>query len=87
MELRSPAGVSYIAGENELELLEAHRKIVSNESRLRLMETLLNMGLCTRDIYSFVCSQADLCESIVEPDRNTINSAMKIKIRDLKQTL
>ena len=87
MEHSSPTGERPIDGDTELELSEAYRKIISNESRLGLMEKLLNVGLCTRDVYSFACNQADLCETISDPDESTIRSAMKTKIRDLTQTL
>ena len=52
-----------------------------------LMKKLLKSGLCTRDVYSFVCSQADLCETLYKPDESTVKSAMRMKIRDLIQTL
>ena len=81
MERSSPFGVRHIDGDTELELTEAYRKIISNESRLGLMEKLLDSGLCTRDIYSFACNQADTCETIIDPDESTIKCAMKMKIR------
>ena len=87
MEVKSPVGARHIDGEIESELKEAHKKIIMNESRLDLMRDLLSSGLCTRDIYSFACSQADLCTTVLDPDRSTITSAMRTKIRDLKQTL
>ena len=87
MERSSPFGVRHIDGDTELELTEAYRKIISNESRLGLMEKLLDSGLCTRDIYSFACNQADTCETISDPDESTSKCAMKMKIRDLTQTL
>ena len=79
----------HIAGDIdvEAELKEAHRKIMLNSTRLKLLEDLLNMGLCTRDVYSFACTQADLCTTLEDLDWTTIRSAMKLKIRDLKQTL
>ena len=87
MVLSGPTGDRHIDGEVVLDLKEAHRNIIKNESKLKLMETLLDYGLCTRDIYSFACKQVDLCETLHKPDRRTITSAMKMKIRDLKQTI
>ena len=51
------------------------------------MTSLLNSGLCTKDIYSFVCGQADLCVTLDIPDWTTTRSAMSNKIRDLTRTL
>ena len=88
MDFNSPVGERPIAeDEIESELIEAHRTILLNESRLTLMKDLLGRGLCTRDIYSFACSQADLCVTFVDPDQSTVKSAMKMKIRDLIQTI
>ena len=87
MERSIPVGTRHIYEETELELTEVHRKIFKNETRLGLMRDLTEHGLCTRDIYSFACSQADLCATILDPDKSTINSAMKTKIRDLKDLL
>ena len=82
-------GMGHIEGEvsTEAELIKAHRKIILNNIRLKLLEDLLGMGLCTRDIYSFACTQADLCTAINDPDLTTIWSDMRSKIRDLKQSL
>ena len=88
MEHGIPVGVRHIGeDELELELLEAHRKISLNELRLGLMSDLLENGLCTRDIYSFACTQADLCSTITNPDKSTINSAMRTKMRDIRHVL
>ena len=87
MERSTPVGTRHIEGEIISELTEAHRTIILNESRLKLMEDLLEKGLCTREIYSFACSQADICVTTSDLDRPTINSAMKTKIRDIRQTL
>ena len=89
MDSNSPVGERPIGGDTELELelTEAYRRIIFNESRLGLMEKLLNHGLCTRDVYAFACKQADLCETLHVPDESTIKSAMRTKIRDLTQTL
>ena len=88
MDLESPVGKWHIdEEETELELKEAHRNIIMNESRLGLMRNLLEHGLCTRDIYSFICSQADLCVTNSDPDRVTMKNAMKKKIQDLVQTI
>ena len=84
MDIVSPVGVRHIAREIESELKEAHMKIIKNESRLNLMRDLLTAGLCTRDIYSFACAQADICTTISEPDKTTVLSAMRTKIQDLK---
>ena len=56
MEPCSPIGERHIDGETELELTRAYRRIISNESRLALMEKLVGSGLCTRDVYSFACN-------------------------------
>jgi len=72
MEINNPVGTRHIIGEAESELKEAHLKIIRNESRLDLMRNLLSSGLCTRDIYSFACSQADLCTTVAIPDKTTI---------------
>ena len=77
-------------GENTYELEEligTHRKIMRNKSRMQLIRSLLSKGLCTRDIYSFVCIQTDLCEVNTTLDRDTITSAMQAKIRDIKEAL
>ena len=87
MVTESPVGERYIEREVETELREVHRKIIANESRIKLMRDLLEAGLCTRDIYSFACGQADICTTIFEPDNSTIVSAMRTKVRDLKQAL
>ena len=71
----------------EAELKEAHRKIILNNIKIKLLKDLLGMGLCTRDVYSFACTQADLRTATNDPDWSTIKSAMKSKIRDLKQSL
>ena len=83
-----PVGVRQIdEDETVSELVEAHRRIMMNESRLELMRSLLQRGLCTRDIYAFACSQADLCVTTSDPDRSTVKCAMKRKIRDIIQTI
>ena len=87
MEHSIPVGIRHIEGEIISELTEAHRKIILSESRLKLMEDLLKRRLCTRDIYSFACSQADICVTTSDLDWSTIKSAMLTKIRDLRQTL
>ena len=87
MEQSIPVGVRHIQEETELELTEAHKRISVNEIRLGLMKDLMKHGLCTKDIYSFACTQADLCAVISDPDKSTIGSAMRTKIRDLKQLL
>ena len=69
--------------ETTLELKEAHRNIILNESRLELLKNLLKQGLCTRDIYSFACKQADLCITDSEPDKITIKNAMKKKMTSM----
>ena len=51
------------------------------------MQSLLQAGLSTRDIYSFACNQADLCTTLEVPDWTTVKSAMKNKIRDIDLTM
>ena len=84
-------GSRHVEGESTAELVtelkEAHRKINLDDIRINLMKELLGNGLCTRDIYSFACAQADLCVNIGDPDWTTIKSAMRTKIRDLKLNL
>ena len=87
MDHSSPNGERQIEGELELELREVHKKIICSETRLDLMKRLLELGLCTRDIYSFACSQADLCDTVCGLNETTIRSAMRGKIRDIIQTL
>ena len=54
MDVISPVGDWHIdKEETELELKVAHRSIIKNESRLELMRSLLEQGLCTRYIYAF----------------------------------
>ena len=87
MEPCIPVDERQIEREIILELTEAHRNITLDESRLKLMKDLNNRGLCTRDIYSFACNQADLCVTTSELNRSLISSAMKTKIRDIEQAL
>ena len=87
MEVKNPDGGGHIERDIEPELKEAQRQIIMNESRLDLMRDLLASGLCTRDIYSFACAQADICTTTSDIDGTTVVSAMRSKIRDLKQTL
>ena len=89
MEQENPTGVRHINEVEviESELIEAHRRSIQNESRLHLMKNLLEKGLCTRDIYSFACTQADLCVTTADLDISTVKCAMKMKIRDLVQTI
>ena len=82
-----PVGGRHICGEALSELREAHKTTIMNKNRLDLLKDLLSVGLCTRDIYSFACSQADQCSTLSDPDRSTIMYAMRTKIRDLKQVL
>ena len=79
----------HIDGENSTmsELSETHRNIMLYSARLKLLGDLLEMGLCTRDVYSFACKQIDLCATLMNPDWSTVRSAMKLKIRDLNQLL
>ena len=74
-------------GELEDELVETHRKVMWNETRLDLLNSLLRQGHCTRDVYSFICKQADQCENISLPDLRTMHSAMKLKIHDIKTSI
>ena len=74
-------------GELEDELVETHRKVMWNETRLDLLNSLLRQGHCTRDVYSFICKQADQCENISLPDQRTMYSAMKLKIHDIKMSV
>ena len=87
MATSDPVGENIEKGELEHELYETHKRIIFNKKRLDLVQTLLKMGLCTGDIYAFVCSQTDLCVSNSTPDRGTVTKAMRAKIRDITQTL
>ena len=87
MEQDSPVGLRHIYSGHLLELKEVHRRVILNDMRKSLMKSLLQSGLCTKDIYSFVCTQADLCETLDSPDWTTVRSAMHNKIRDIQQTL
>ena len=46
----------------ESELLEAHRKVMAGNMRIKLMKSLLKRGLCLRDVYSFVSNQTNIHE-------------------------
>ena len=90
VESQTLMGSRHVEGESTAELVtelkEAHRKI-SLDDIINLLKELLGNGLCMRDIYSFACTQADLCENVGDLDWTTIKSAMRTKIRDLKQNL
>ena len=52
VDLEVQGGSRHIEGEETVitELMEAHRTINLDSTRLRLLEELLENGLCTRDI-------------------------------------
>ena len=87
MENYIPVGIGHIDKGLEEQLKEVYRRVMLNDTRRSLMTSLLNSGLCTRDIYSFVCAQVDLCTTLEVPDWTTVKCAMRNKIRDLTHTL
>ena len=87
MDQSAPVSEGLIEGEIRRELVEAHRKIIKDEARLKLVLKLLESKLCTRDIYSFACSQADRCETVSDLNWTMVKNALHTKIRDISQTL
>ena len=54
-----PVGERHIEGGTRRELVKAHRRVMMNETKIQLIKKLLRMGLCTNDVYFFICNQAE----------------------------
>ena len=68
-------------------LKEISFRIVKAESRLWLFKRMLKLNIATRDVYSFVKTQADLRREFREVDVATLRVAMKAKIKDTELNL
>ena len=70
------------AGETRDLLLENLKKITAERERLVLLQAINRRGKCTRDIMSFLVSQAKLRSVNKSLDRGTCGAAMRSKITD-----
>ena len=66
---------------------EMHEKVMIDECRIWLLNSLQSKHLCTRDIYSFILNQAKLKRQDDVLDQSTSRSAMRSKILDLRRSL
>ena len=78
---------AYYSGDISDRLNEDFDKVLKEHERLQLLKTLRRKGLCTRDVLSFVVNQANSRRVLKELDHSTSRSAMRIKIRDSKESL
>ena len=83
----SPNGCRYIEDGTEHRLVKAHRKVMMSEAKMKLIKRLLAKNLCTNDIYSFICGQADVHQGSRTLDKKTMICAMRSKLRDLSYVL
>ena len=65
-------------------LNETYMEIMKNESRIWLIRSIADNGLSTRDIYSFAYKQARLRSYYKILDNQTVKSAMRAKLKDLR---
>ena len=82
---RVPSGNLNLS-ELKTKLQETYVKIVEDETRKSLLETLVSENLGTRDVLSFIKTQASLRHVDKRMDVITLRSAMKTKIKDLRQS-
>ena len=71
----------------DLNLLNTHMNMMKYQLRLKLLRSLLNKKLATRDVYYFARGQAEQKMWNKNPDHATIVAAMKAKILDVKTAL
>ena len=69
------------------EVQEMHEKVMIDECRIWLLNSLQSKHLCTRDIYSFISNQAKQKRQDDVLDESTSRSAMRSKTLDLKRSL
>ena len=69
------------------ELRKTLHSIMMEESKSWLIRSLLRNKIATWDIYKFAENQADLRTSIKSLDWPTMNTALRAKLKDIKQTL
>ena len=75
------------SGEKSDDILERFNKVLEEQERLHLLQSLHRGGTCTRDILAFITNQADLRTVNKEIDKTTTKHAMEAKIRDCKKSL
>ena len=68
-------------------LEEIHRKVMKYETRIWLIRSLTSRGLTTRDVYSFVSKQAKIRSHYRVLDKQTVRSATRAKLKDLRLAL
>ena len=69
------------------ELKKTLHKMMMENTRLWLVRKLLKKKLATWDIYNFAIKQADLRTTIKSVDWQTVNSALRAKLKDIRHTL
>ena len=68
-------------------LNKTHSTLMKNESRIWLLRSLADRGLCTRDVYYFAYNQAKIRSFYKVLDKQTIRSATQAELRDLRLSL
>ena len=68
-------------------LEEIHRKVMKYETRIWLIRSLTSRDISTRDIYSFVSKQAKIRSHYRVLDKQTVKSATRAKLKDLRLAL
>ena len=71
----------------KIELKKALQNIMIEETKAWLIKTLLKTRLATWDIYHFAEKQAGLRTTLKNLDWQTMSSALRAKLRDIKTTL
>ena len=72
---------------SEQSLLETHMNTMKYQLRIKLLRSLLNQKLVTRDIFFFARKQADRRLFKKVPDWDTMERAMLVKMSDVKSAL
>ena len=82
-------GESYTAGDEalKLDLKQEYTRVMNEELKLNLLETLKKKGLTTRDIMSFAKNQADNRQYLKGLDKNVSRLAMTNKIKDCRMVV
>ena len=78
---------STYSGDISDDLETAFTQVMEEQERLSLLKSLLNKGACTRDILSFITSQADARNVNKDLDEVISRKAMKSKVEDSKKVL
>ena len=74
-------------GRDEKELIKTYKNISENKLRMWLIRSLISKNLATRDIYTFAQNQSELRSVVKSLDRKTMDSAMRMKLKDIKLVL